>query len=507
LLQVEGLTKAFGEVVANDGISLDVRRGEIHCLLGENGAGKSTLAECLYGFYRPDAGQILFRGQPVRLASPSDAIRLGIGMVHQHFALVAPLTVIENVIVGTPGAALVPDLKQIEEFLRGICDGYGFRLDLRARIWQLSVGEQQWVEILKALYVGSELLILDEPTAVLTPLETEKFFATLREMTARGLSILLITHKLEEVKAVSDRVTVLRRGRYVATVNTADVSKADLARMMVGREVVFSVQREGSPGEEPVLEVRNLHALGDRGQEALRGVSLTLRRGEILGLAAVSGNGQKELFEVIAGVRKATAGAVVLEGEEITNRSAGYVMSRGVGHVPEDRLREGLVPDFTVEENLLLGQQRSKLYSRGPFLNFPQIRKFARMCVSTFEIKTPSLQQPTKHLSGGNVQKIILARELTHCPQALLANQPTRGLDVGVVEYVHGRLLEKRAEGVGILLSSEDLDEILDLSDRIAVLFKGQVMGIFDARAATVEQIGLLMAGVTIDDCGLLIAD
>jgi ABC-type uncharacterized transport system ATPase subunit len=497
LLQVEGLTKRFGSVVANDDISLEVRRGEIHCLLGENGAGKSTLAECLYGFYRPDSGQITLNGQPVRLTSPGDAIRLGIGMVHQHFALVGPLTVIENVIVGTPGAAVVPDLKQIEGNLRGICADYGIRLDLRARIWQLSVGEQQWVEILKALYVGSELLILDEPTAVLTPLETEKFFATLREMTARGLSILLITHKLEEVKAVSDRVTVLRRGRYVATVNTTDVTKADLARMMVGREVVFTVQREGVPGSEPVLEVRDLHALGDRGLEALRGVSLTLRRGEILGLAAISGNGQKELFEVIAGVRKATSGTVLIEGEEITNRSAGYVMSRGVGHVPEDRLHEGLVSDFSVTENLLLGQQRSPLYSRGPFLNFPQIRKFAAICVSTFEIKTPSLQQPTRTLSGGNIQKIILAREFTHCPQCLLANQPTRGLDVGVVEYVHRRLLEKRAEGVGILLSSEDLDEVLDLSDRIAVFFKGQVMGVFDAREAKLEQISLLMAGVT----------
>ncbi len=495
IVRVEALTKRFGQVVANDAVSLDVRRGEIHCLLGENGAGKSTLAECLYGFYHPDSGRIFYKGQPVKLTSPSDAIRLGIGMVHQHFALVAPLTVIENVIVGTPGSPVVPDLRQVEAALRKLCEEYGIQLDLHARIWQLSVGEQQWVEILKALYVGSELLILDEPTAVLTPLETEKFFLTIRAMTRRGLSIILITHKLNEVKQVSDRVTVFRRGRYVATVNTADVSKADLARMMVGREVVFSVHKDCPPGSETVLEVKDLHALGDRGQEALRGVSLTLRRGEILGLAAISGNGQKELFEVIAGVRKATSGQVLLEGEDVTNRSAGHLMHRGVGHVPEDRLHEGLVPEFSVTENLLLGQQRSQMYRRGPFLNFPQIRKFAKMCVSTFEIKTPSLQQTTKHLSGGNIQKIILAREFTHCPQALLANQPTRGLDVGVIEYVHRRLLEKRAEGVGILLSSEDLDEIMDLSDRIAVLYKGQIMGVFEAGEARLEQIGLLMAG------------
>jgi general nucleoside transport system ATP-binding protein len=497
LLRVEQLTKRFPQVVANEGVSVEINKGEIHCLLGENGAGKTTLAECLYGFYKPDSGQIYFKGMPVKLSSPVDAINLGIGMVHQHFVLVPPLTVVENVVVGIQENGLILDLKKSEQRLSNICETYGIHVDLQAKIWQLSVGEQQWVEILKALYVGSELLILDEPTAVLTPQETERFFSTLKQMSREGLSILLITHKLNEVMQISDRVTVLRRGKLVATAQTSEVTKAELARMMVGREVIFSVHKSGSSRQGPVLTVKELHARGDRGQEVLQGVSFDLHRGEILGLAGISGNGQKELFEVLSGVRQADSGQVILEDEDITNRSSKYVMSRGVGHVPEDRLQEGLIPDFNLSENLILGQQRSKLYRRGMFLNFEQIRKFAMMCVSTFEIKTPSLNQPTKFLSGGNIQKIILAREFTQCPQCLLANQPTRGLDVGVIEYVHKRLLEKREEGIGILLASEDLDEIMDLSDRIAVLFKGQILGIFDEQEADIEKIGLLMAGVT----------
>jgi simple sugar transport system ATP-binding protein len=496
LLRVEKLTKRFPQVVANEGISLNIYKGEIHCLLGENGAGKSTLAECLYGYYKPDSGQIFYKGNPVKLSSPMDAISLGIGMVHQHFVLVPPLTVIENVVVGIQGTSIILDLKQAEQRLQKICETYGIHLDLHAKIWQLSVGEQQWVEILKALYVGSELLILDEPTAVLTPQETDRFFATLKQLSREGLSILLITHKLNEVMQITDRVTVLRRGKLVATVQTAEVSKGELARMMVGREVIFSVHKTESTRQEPVLEVKNLRARGDKGQEILQGVSFTLHRGEILGLAGISGNGQKELFEILSGVRRAESGQVFLEGEEITNRPSNYIMLRGVGHIPEDRLHEGLIPDFSLSENLILGQQRSTLYRRGLFLNREQIRKFAAMCVSTFEIKTPSLSHTTKFLSGGNIQKIILAREFTQCPQCLLANQPTRGLDVGVIEYVHKRLLEKRAEGIGILMASEDLDEIMDLSDRIAILFKGQIMGIFEDKEATLEKIGLLMAGV-----------
>lgn len=496
LLRVEGLTKRFPQVIANDNISFDVRKGEIHCLLGENGAGKTTLAECLYGFYRPDAGRIYFKGQPVRLTSPSDAIELGIGMVHQHFVLVPPLTVIENVVVGTPHAGILLDLRHAEKRLEELCRSYSVDLDLHAKVWQLSVGEQQWVEILKALYVGSELLILDEPTAVLTPQETERLFATLKRMTQEGLSIILITHKLDEVMSVSDRVTVLRKGKLVATVNTAEVTKADLARMMVGREVIFRVHKEDLPLGEPLLEVRDLHALNDRGQEALRRVSFTLHRHEIFGLAGVAGNGQKELFEVLAGVRRAESGQILLDGEDVTNCSPSELMARGIGHIPEDRLREGLVLDFSVAENLILGQQRKEPYRRGPLLNFGHIRQFAAACVSSFEIMTPSVEHPAKFLSGGNLQKVILARELRQRPRLLLANQPTRGLDVGVIEYVHRRLLEQRAEGAAILMASEDLEEILNLSDRVAVIFRGQIMSIFNARDADLETIGLLMAGV-----------
>ncbi len=496
ILKVEELTKRFGPVVANDAVSLEVQRGEIHCLLGENGAGKSTLAECIYGFYKPDSGLIYFEGEVADLATPGDAIGLGIGMVHQHFVLVPPLTVIENVIVGTPHSSVLLNVTDAEKKLQALCENYGFALDLQAKVWQLSVGEQQWVEILKALYVGSKLLILDEPTAVLTPQETEQFFITLKKMTTEGLSIILITHKLEEVMQVSDRITVLRKGKYVATVNTADVTKSELAQMMVGRDVIFRVKKDEIEIGKPVLEARDLRAQNDRGQEALQGVSFTLHRNEILGLAGVAENGQKELFEVWTGVRKLESGQVFLENEDITGKSPRYIMSRGVGHIPEDRLHEGLVPDFSVAENLILGQQRSKIYRRGPFLAFDRIRKFARTSVSYFEIATPSIDHATKYLSGGNLQKIILARELWECPQVLLANQPTRGLDVGVIEYVRKRLLEKRDEGVGILLASEDLDELLNICDRVAVIFKGQILELFKAQDANLERIGLLMAGV-----------
>ncbi len=368
LLKVEGLTKRFPQVIANEKISFEIQKGEIHCLLGENGAGKSTLAECLYGFYKPDAGTIYFKGKPVKLSTPSDAIHLGIGMVHQHFVLVQPLTVVENVIVGTANSGLLLDLPKAEARLRSLCDKYGVDLDLDAKIWQLSVGEQQWVEILKALYVGLELLILDEPTAVLTPQETDRLFLVLNQMTAEGLSILLITHKLNEVMQVSDNVTVLRKGQKVGTVATADVTKVDLARMMVGREVVFRVKKERKAIGQKILEITDLRATGDRGQQALRGITLDLHRGEILGLAGVSGNGQRELFEVLAGVRKVDTGKIIFAGEEITNISAREIMNRGLGYIPEDRLLEGLVPDFTIAENLILGQQRTGPFTRGPFL-------------------------------------------------------------------------------------------------------------------------------------------
>lgn len=496
LLEIDNLVKRFPQVLANDHICLEIQRCEIHCLLGENGAGKSTLAECLYGYFSPDSGKIFFKGREVKLTSPSDAIRLGIGMVHQHFVLVQPLNVLENIVVGTQAAQLILDLNEAEARLGALCSEYGIHLDLHAKIWQLSVGELQWVEILKALYVSVELLILDEPTAVLTPQETEKLFAILRRMKEEGISIIFITHKLKEVMEVSDRVTVLRKGKLVGTVQTSAVTIESLAKMMVGRDVVFRVEKEKQRPGTPILDVRNLSALNDRGQEALREVTLTVHQNEILGIAGVSGNGQKELFEVLVGVRKPMRGQVLINGKDLTGRSSQEVMKSGIAHIPEDRIKEGLVPEFTVEENLVLGLHRKPQFLRRAFLDFDNIRKHARDCIEHFEIVTPSPRQLTRTLSGGNLQKVILARELSQQPICLIANQPTRGLDVGAMEYIHHRLLEQRKNGVGILLFSEDLDEVFNLADRIAVIFRGEILGIFNSAEVSLDEVGLLMAGV-----------
>lgn len=496
LLRIEHLTKRFPQVLADDDISLEVRKGEIHCLLGENGAGKSTLAEMLYGVYRPDSGAIYFKGKHIALSSPRDALHLGIGMVHQHFVLVPPLSVVENIVVGTRSRGLLLDLRQAVHRLEALCAAYGIELDLNAKIWQLSIGEQQWVEVLKALYGGVELLILDEPTAVLTPQETEKLFTILRKMRADGLSIILITHKLREVMQVSDRVTVLRKGKLVCTVDTASVTEKELARMMVGREVALRLEKERLAVGGALLEIKDLRARNDKGHEALQGVSLTLYRNEILGLAGVSGNGQRELFDVLVGARKATNGKVLLDGEDISHRSTSYIAGRGVASVPEDRIDQGLVMDFRIDENLILGLHRKVPFSRGLFLIQAAIEAFAREMIRDFDIATPTAKQTTKVLSGGNLQKVILARELSRRPKCLIVSQPTRGLDVGAMEYVHRRLVEERNRGAGILLISEDLDEIFNLATRVAVIFKGQIVGVLNAEEATPEEVGLLMAGV-----------
>jgi general nucleoside transport system ATP-binding protein len=495
ILETVGLTKRFSQVLANDHISLTIRKGEIHCLLGENGAGKSTLAECLYGYYQPDEGQILFKGEPTLSTSPQDAIRLGIGMVHQRFSLVEPFSVLENIQLADRSTGLFLGQHRSEERLRSLCETYGVCLDPRMPIWQLSVGEQQWVEILKTLYVGAELLILDEPTEVLTPQETDRLFAVLQKMKSEGLSIIFITHKLPEVMKVSDRVTVLRKGKLVDTVDTADVTMTGLAKMMVGREVVFRVGRGATPIGEPIMELRDLRANNDLGREGLRGISLTLHSGEILGLAGVAGNGQKELFEALVGVRATTGGQILVGGDNLAGLTPAQIMNKGVGHIPEDRICQGLIMEFTVADNLILGQQWSRQFQSRLFLDREKIRAYSRDCIATFEIATPSPDQPTRCLSGGNLQKVILARELRQQPRILLANQPTRGLDVGIVEYVHRTLLAKRQEGAGILFSSEDLDEILGLSDRIAVIYRGQIAAVLPALEARVEDIGLLMAG------------
>lgn len=494
LLEARNVTKRFHKVVANDDISFDIMPGEIHCLLGENGAGKSTLAECIYGYYQPDAGEIRINGQPTDIKSPADAIRNGIGMVHQHFVLVPTLSVLENIVIGTDATGLILDFRKAREQLREISARYDVSIDLDAKIWQLSVGEQQWVEIVKALYLGARLLIMDEPTAVLTPQESERLFEIFRSMTASGMSVVLISHKLNEVMQ-SDRVTVLRKGRKIDTVVTAGSSKSELTNLMVGRELKAQAKVDDQPPGEIVLQTQNLTARGDRGQNALDGISLDVRRGEIVGIAGVAGNGQKELFEALMGVRKTSAGRVVLDGEEITSRSPRDVGKRGIGYIPDDRFREGLVPDFNISENIILGAHRSPPFMSGGFLRLSKSVEFARQAIEQFRIATPSENTRAATLSGGNAQKVIVAREFSQATKVILANQPSRGLDVGVIEYMHEQILAKRKAGYGILMASEELGELVSMADRIVVMFKGRIVGNFRSRDVELERIGLLMAG------------
>ena len=496
LLRIVNHTKRFPHVIANDDISFEVNQGEVHCLLGENGAGKTTLAECLFGFYKPDSGKFIFKEQLLNISSPRDAIDAGIGMVHQHFVLAPPLTVVENIIVGTRSKGILLNLENEAKKILTLCKKYGIELDPFATVAELSVGQQQWVEILKALYVGVDLLILDEPTAVLTPQETEKLFKIIKKMTRDGLSVILITHKLYEVMSISDRVTVLRKGKWIATVNTSDVTREELARMMVGRDIDFRVQKEAIEPGTVILEISDLHALKDNKTEALNGINLRLRQHQIIGLAGVAGNGQKELFDVIVGVRDTKSGKVVLAGEDITNLSPLSISSKGLASIPQDRIHEGLIMDFAVEDNLIMGLQRKETYRRGLLLNKQRINQFAVDSIDSYDIATPSPRQKTKVLSGGNLQKIILARELSQRPKCVIASSPTRGLDVGAMEYVHKRLVELRKEGVGILLISEDLDEIFNISDIIAIIFRGQIMGTYYVNDINIEKVGLLMAGI-----------
>lgn len=502
LLHTQALTKIFHQVVAIDSVSFDVRPGEIHCLLGENGAGKSTLAECIYGFYKPEQGQIFVQGQPVEMSSPAEAIGHGIGMVHQHFVLVPTLSVLENIVVGTDASGILLDLGKAEKEVKRLCQRYCVELDLGAKVWQLPVGQQQWVEILKVLYVGARLLILDEPTAVLTPQESRALFEILGMMTRENMSVILISHKLNEVLQ-SDRVTILRKGKKIATVQTAETTREELTAMMIGREVDVSLTKDDPVMGPEILAIQKLKARDDRGREALRGIDLVVRGGEIVGIAGVAGNGQKELFETLIGVRKARSGQVTLLGEDITRRSPKYIQEKGVAFIPEDRFAEGLVPDFSVEENLILGSQRAARFKSRGFIDFARVTDFANKCIADYEIATPSGKTLTRTLSGGNAQKLIVAREFAQAAKLTLANQPSRGLDVGVIEYMHQVLLEKRGEGGAILLASEDLDELYNIADTIVVIYKGQIMGRFPAAEADIQQIGLLMVGSGTDEFGV----
>jgi simple sugar transport system ATP-binding protein len=496
-LELKGVTKRFPGVLANDRVDFGVRAGEVHALLGENGAGKSTLMKVLYGMYAPDEGEIWLNGKPVGIHSPTDAIELGIGMIHQHFMLVDTLTVAENVALGLPSSrGPLTDLARVSERIVELGDIYGLRVDPDSYIWQLAVGQKQRVEILKALYRGAALLILDEPTAVLTPQEVDEFFGTLRQMVSDGHAVIFISHKLHEVLDISNRVTVLRDGKRVDSCETAGCTRADLARMMVGREVIMKPDRADVERGQVRLALKDLHALSDREMPALRGVDLELRSGEIVGLAGVSGNGQRELAEVITGLRPVSQGQITLEGTDITNQQPGSITERQLAYIPEERMRDGMIQEFSVAENMILRDHDREPFSRRGLLFLRVIAQFADKLITSFQIKTPSRDTKVKSLSGGNIQKAVVARELSREPEVLIAAQPTRGVDIGATEYIHSLLLEQRQKGIAILLISEDLDEILALSDRIAVIFEGQIMDVVDSDEATPEQLGLLMAGV-----------
>ncbi len=497
---MRGITKRFPGVLANDAVDFEAAPGEVHALLGENGAGKSTLSNILTGLYRPDEGEIRLYGRPVQFSSPSDAIEAGIGMVHQHFRLVSPFTVAENVILGEhreEARSFVLHPRQIEQRVAQLEQRYGLALDPGARVWQLSVGEQQRVEILKVLYRDSRILILDEPTAVLTPQESEALFATLRTMAGEGRTVIFISHKLHEVKAVSDRVTVLRGGKTVATVATADATSRELAALMVGREVELA-KRQARPTpvrEEPALEVDDVSVRGDRGEAAVRGMSFTIRRGEILGVAGVAGNGQRELAEAVTGMRPVTGGTVRVEGLPLRTGDPRTAIAARVAHVPEDRLGTGVAPSLTIAVNSVLKTYRHAPASRGPLLAWHKIRGVAAELIEHYRVQASGTNAPVRELSGGNLQKLVLGREFSGEPHVVIAASPTRGLDVGAIETVHAYLREAAGQGVGILLLSEDLDEIRALSDRIIVIYEGRVTGEFDPERATVEEIGLAMAG------------
>ncbi|HEX6331461.1 MAG TPA: ABC transporter ATP-binding protein [Actinomycetota bacterium] len=497
MVEMRGISKRFPGVVANDQIDFHVRAGEVHSLLGENGAGKSTLMRVLYGLYRADEGDILVNGQLAHIASPADAIENGIGMIHQHFMLVPTLTVAENVALGLPSSRRpLADPDSVAERISELSSAHGLKVEPTAYVWQLSVGERQRVEIIKALYRNASLLVLDEPTAVLTPHEVDDFFVILRQMVEGGRGIVFISHKIREVLALSDRITVLREGRVVGTVQPKEVSRQDLAHMMVGRDVAPTQLPNEVQGGPARLVVRDITIPGDRGTDAVRSVGFEVSSGEIVGIAGVSGNGQRELAEAIAGLRAPRSGSIRLEDAELGGAGPSTMRSAGLGYVPEERMRDGVIGDFTVSENLMLVDSRNPEYSRSGFLRGGVIRQRCRELVSAFNVKTPGLDTATRKLSGGNIQKLILARELSGRPRVLLVAQPTRGIDVGAAEYIHRRLIEQRTSGTAVLIISEDLDEVMSLSDRILVMYEGAIIGEVDPRHTPRETLGLMMAGV-----------
>ncbi len=501
VLELRGITKTFPGVVANDGVDFDLRDGEVHALLGENGAGKSTLMNVLYGLYHPDEGEVIVDGQPARMSSPREAIDRGIGMVHQHFMLIPVMTVAENIVLAVEPtqAGILLDTSEAERRVSEISERYGLAVDPRAKVQDITVGQQQRVEILKALYRGAEILVLDEPTAVLTPPEARELFEIIRSLTAQGKSIVFITHKLNEVLEIADRITVLRRGKVVETLPAAGATEGSLARLMVGRDVLLRVEKSSAQPGEPLLQVEGLRVLDDRGLEKVRGISLEVASGEIVGIAGVDGNGQTELIDALTGLRRPLEGRVLVDGKDVTTASAHHHYDAGLGHIPEDRQRRGLVLDFTIAENIAIHDFRSAPASRFGWLFPRRLVQRAAQLIGEFDVRGGGPQTSASALSGGNQQKVILAREIGRDPRVLLAAQPTRGLDVGAIEFVHRRLIEERDEGRAVLLVSLELEEVISLADRILVVYEGEIVGEFPPTVSE-EELGIAMTGGHVKD-------
>ncbi|VPZ82845.1 ABC transporter ATP-binding protein [Streptococcus pneumoniae] len=496
VIEMRDITKVFGGFVANDKINLHLRKGEIHALLGENGAGKSTLMNMLAGLLEPTSGEIAVNGQVVNLDSPSKAASLGIGMVHQHFMLVEAFTVAENIILGselTKNGVL--DIAGASKEIKALSERYGLAVDPSAKVADISVGAQQRVEILKTLYRGADILIFDEPTAVLTPSEIDELMAIMKNLVKEGKSIILITHKLDEIRAVSDRVTVIRRGKSIETVEIAGATNADLAEMMVGRSVSFKTEKQASKPKEVVLSIKDLVVNENRGVPAVKNLSLDVRAGEIVGIAGIDGNGQSELIQAITGLRKVESGSIELKGDSIVGLHPRQITELSVGHVPEDRHRDGLILEMMISENIALQTYYKEPHSKNGILNYSNITSYAKKLMEEFDVRAASELVPAAALSGGNQQKAIIAREIDRDPDLLIVSQPTRGLDVGAIEYIHKRLIEERDHGKAVLVVSFELDEILNVSDRIAVIHDGKIQGIVSPETTNKQELGVLMAG------------
>lgn len=497
VVELKQITKRFPGIVANDSISLTLRKGEIHALLGENGAGKSTLMNILFGLYQPDEGSIEMDGKPVTIDNPNTAIKYGIGMVHQHFKLVQPFTVTENIILGMePKKGANIDYKSASAKVAKLSEQYGLQVNPNSKIQDISVGMQQRVEILKTLYRGADILIFDEPTAVLTPQEIVELMAIMRRLVAEGKSIILITHKLKEIMEISDRVTIIRRGKVIDTVDTHQTDPNDLAEKMVGRRVSFKIDKAEPQIGEPVLNMNQVKLTSKDNVPLLNGVDLTVRAGEIVGIAGVDGNGQTELIEALTGLRKVNSGTITLSGTNITNLSARKIIENGVSHIPEDRHKHGLVLDFSIRENMILETYYKRPFSKGVLLEQDVITEHAEKLVKAFDVRTPSIETKARSLSGGNQQKAIIAREIDKNPDLLIAAQPTRGLDVGAIEFVHQQLIKQRDEGKAVLLISFELDEIINVADRIAVIYGGKIIGEVYPKDTNDQELGLMMAGL-----------